>query len=211
MVRSSRCKFRLWLWCVAAVVGIGIIIGALFPAGRDPFLPQSSALAMRGRIIWEMMMKNQERHNIGESWCDPCSCINSVDFLKKVFCRFDSEGVYDGCKFDEWNVAIDISQNSDMLFPVLISANFNPKFLGGNFDDADVMSLWQKSVPRKDSWVNKGVVVVRKSGMAHIIKAKNCKKETIIGSRNEGNRRVTFLTPEGAVTVDIGNNKILSN
>ena len=67
MVRSSRCKFRLWLWCVAAVVGIGIIIGALFPAGRDPFLPQSSALAMRGRIIWEMMMKNQERHNIGES------------------------------------------------------------------------------------------------------------------------------------------------
>ena len=170
MTRSSRCKFRLWRWCVAAVVGIGVIMGALFPAGRDSFLPQSSALAMRGRTICEMMIKNQERHNTGESWCDPRSCTNSVDFLKKVFCRFDSEGEYKGYKFDEWNVAIDISQDSDMLFPVLISANFNPKFLGDNFDDADVMSLWQKSVPRKASWANKGIVVVRKSGMVHIIK-----------------------------------------
>lgn len=201
-----KLKNSLWLWVAVVVGGIGIIMGLLFPAGRDPFVPQSSALAVKGRAIWEMIMENQRKCKEGGKWCDPLSCSNSVDFLEKIFHSFDDNGLYTAngdIRLGHWNIAIDMPQDCDTLFPVLISANFDPAFLGGHFADGEILPVGRGLNAQEIPLKSKGIVVVRKSGVSHVIKANRCTRKVIFETSIASNRHVTYLTPRGKVTINI--------
>ena len=201
-----KLKNGLWLWFAVALVGVGIIMGALFPAGRDPFVPQSSVLALDGRVIWKRIIENQKRHDAGEKWCDPLSCSNSIDFLEKIFNNFDGSGL---CKVNgdirlcHWNVAIDIPRDCDELFPVLISANFDPTFLGCHIADGEILPIGRGLNAQKGLLKSKGIVVVRKSGVSHVIKAHYCTRKTILEASLASNHKITYLTPKGRLTINI--------
>ena len=196
-----KTKYRIALWGAAVIIGIGVIMGALFPAGRDPFVPWSSAVAARGRNLFCMIEQNNARHKAGDKWCDPQMCSNSMDFITGVLNVIGAEAQY-GCVTNVgvtlWNVAVDVPEDFDDLFPVLISANFNPKSLEHQFGDNEILPIGRRG-PLKD----KGIVVVRKYGMAHIIKGKCCTRKAIIGTSATHSCNVTYLTPDGRVTVAV--------
>jgi len=191
------------MFCGMAVIALGIciIMGALFPAGRDPFVPRSSAVAEKGRNLFCMMKLNEARRKAGEKWCNPQMCSNSVEFIAGVLNLIGTEAQYE-CVTNVgvawWNVAVDVSEGCDELFPVLISSNFNPKALEYNFGDNETLPIGRKE-PLKD----KGIVVVRKCGIAHIIKAKHCTRNVVAGNSITRNCQITYLTPKGRVDVNM--------
>ena len=187
-------------WCVAALIGIGVIMGALFPAGTDPFVPWSTTLAIKGHNLFYMMEQNEARHKADEKWCDPQLCSNSVEFITGVLNLIGAEA---RCQCDtnvgvsSWSVAIDVPEDYDELFPVLISSNFDPMTLEHQPADNEILPI-RRAEPLKD----KGIVVVRKCGMSHIIKAKHCTRKVVTGNSITRNCRITYLTPEGRVAVN---------
>lgn len=197
-------KRRKWvralLWGVAALIGIGVIMGALFPAGTDPFVPWSTALATKGYNLFYMMEQNEARHKAGEKWCDPQMCSNSVEFINGVLNLIGAE-VRSGCCTNVgvawWNVAIDVPEDYGESFPMLISSNFNPKSLEHLPADNEILPI-RRIDPLKD----KGIVVVRKCRMSHIIRAKHCTREVVAGNSITRNCRITYLTPEGRMAVN---------
>ena len=188
-------------WGAVAFIGIGVIMGALFPAGRDPFVPWSTAVAAKGYNLFCMIEQNEARYKAGEKWCDPQMCSNSVEFITGILNVIGSEAQY-GCVTNVgvtlWNVAIDVPEDYDELFPVLISSNFDPKSLERKFSDDEILPIGRIE-PLKD----KGIVVVRKCGMAHIIKAKHCTRKVVAENSITRNCRVTYLTPDGRTTVNV--------
>ena len=188
-------------WGTMAIIGIGVIMGALFPAGRDPFMPWSTAVAAKGRNLFYMMEQNEARHKAGEKWCDPQMCSNSVEFITGVLNVIGSEAQY-GCVTNVgvtlWNVAIDVPEDYDELFPVLISSNFNPRSLECLSGNSEILPIG-RSEPLK----GKGIVVVRKCGIAHVVKAKHCTRRVVAGNSVTRNCRITYLTPDGRMDVDI--------
>ena len=205
-------KSKVVLWIFVLVAGLGIIMGALFPAETDPFIPQSSALGMKGRNLYVMTEQNNIRHQVGETWCDPQTCSNSMEFITGVInivgtnCLYES---YTNVGVNLWNVAIDVPDACDDSFPLMISANFNPKFLEGSSDDDEILPLGRKAKAQREPLNNKGIVVIRKSGEAHIIKAKHCTRKVILGDSVRGKCRVAYLTPNDRIFLDVSCNERL--
>lgn len=201
------------MFCGMAVIALGIciIMGALFPAGRDPFVPRSSAVAAKGRNLFCMMELNEACRKAGEKWCNPQMYSNSVEFIAGVLNLISAEAQYE-CVTNVgvawWNVAVEVPEGCDELFPVLISSNFNPKVLEHNSGDNEILPIGRNE-PLKD----KGIVVVRKCGIAHIIKAKHCTRNAVVGNSVARNCQITYLTPKGRVDVNMDfmpNGKLLS-
>ena len=188
-------------WVMLVIIGIGVMMGAIFPAGRDPFVPRSSAVAARGRNLYVMIEQNNIRHQVGETWCDPKMCSNSVEFITGVVNLIDAEAQHE-CVTDVgvtlWNVVIDVPEDYDESFPVLISSNFNPKSLERQYADSEILPIG-----RIEPLNDRGIVVVRKCGIAHVIKAKQCTRKVVAGNSITRNCQITYLTPEGRTTVDI--------
>ena len=191
------------MFCGTAVIALGIciIMGALFPAGRDPFVPMSSAVAAKGRNLFCMMELNEARRKAGEKWCNPQTCSNSVEFIAGVLNLIGTEAQYEcvtnvGAAW--WNVAADAPEGCDELFPMLISANLNPKDLGHNLGENEMLPIGRSGLLK-----DKGIVVVRKCGVAHIIKAKHCTRKEVVGNSIARNCKITYLTPKGRVDVNM--------
>lgn len=113
MVKCQWCSYVFY--GALMLIGLGIIMGALFPAGRDPFAPTSSVIAMKGQWLYQAIVQNRIRHEAGEVWCDPNTCSNSMDFVRGVFNlpetkEWQEHGTYMGIEL-LWNVAIDIPDN----------------------------------------------------------------------------------------------------
>ena len=211
-----KCKWCSYVFYGAVMlIGLGIIMGALFPAGRDPFAPTSSAIAMKGLWLHHAIVQNRIRHEAGEAWCDPNTCSNSMEFVRGVFNlpetkEWQEHGTYTGTEL-LWNVAIDIPDNELEAFPVLISANFSPQLLESHFDDDVVLPVGRQVGSQEHPLVDKGIVVVRLGGSAQVLKAKSCTGRNIIGDSNKHECQMTFLTPSGRVTVSNRSCKTMMN
>ena len=206
MVKSKWCSYVLY--GALMIIGLGVIMGALFPAGRDPFVPASSAIAMKGQWLHQAIVQNRMRHEAGEAWCDPNTCSNSMEFVRGVLNlpetkEWQKHGTYMGIEL-LWNVAIDIPDDEHAAYPVLISANFSPELLESHFDDDVVLPVERRVGSQKHPLVDKGIVVVRLGGCAQVLKAKSCTGRNIIGDSNKHECQMTFLTPSGRVTVSNG-------
>ncbi|MBR4654766.1 MAG: hypothetical protein IKO72_15530 [Kiritimatiellae bacterium] len=206
MVKYKWCSYVFY--GALMLIGLGIIMGSLFPAGRDPFVPTSSAIAMKGQWLHQAIVQNRIRHEAGEVWCDPNTCSNSMEFVRGVFNlpetkEWREHGTHMGID-PLWNVAIDVPDDcGDTSIPILISSNFNPKFLECHFDEGAILPIGRDAGAQDMSLADKGIVVVRRGGAAQVLKAKHCTRKAILGDSVKHKCRITFLTPQGRITVDI--------
>lgn len=195
---------RFIFWGTIVTIGIGVAMGVLFPAGRDPLVPKASAVAMRGRNLYYMIAQNDMQHNIDGKWFDPQMCSNSVEFITGVLNAGRANG-QEFCCADVgvtlWNVAIDVPEDCGELFPMLISANFNPRWLESIIDDDMRLPIGRSSGAPLSLLDDKAIILVRKNGCSQVIKAKHCTRKNIFKKSCESSGSATYLTPESKIVV----------
>ncbi len=197
---------RSIFWGVIVIISIGIAMGVLFPAGRDPFVPKSSAIAIRGRNLYCMIQQNNLLQNIEGKWFDPQRCSNSVEFIAGLLNLTGTNG-QGSCSADVgvalWNVAIDVPENYGEQFPMLISANFNPMLLERAIDDEAQLPIGRASGAPLSLIDDKGIILVRKNGSSEVIKAKYCTRKNILKTPCDRSGSTTYLTPESKITISL--------
>ena len=195
IIRGRKWRHSLF-WGIVIIIGIGVIMGALFPAGRDPFVPWSSAVAARGRNLFCMIEQNNARHKVGDKWCDPKMCSNSVEFITGVLNLIGVESQYQ-CATNVgvalWNVAVDVHDDYDELFPMLISANFNPRLLESTIDDDTQLPIGRASGASLSLLDDRAIIIVRKNGSSQVIKAKYCTKNNIFKTLRKSSGSLMYL------------------
>lgn len=197
---------RFMLWGIMVIIGIGVTMGVLFPAGRDPFVPKASAVAMNGRNLYYMIALNSAQHDIAGKWINPQKCSNSVEYITGVLGVGEASGQELCCTDAEsllWNVAIDVHDSYDELFPMLISANFNPRLLESAIDDDTQLPIGLASGASLSLLDDKAIILVRKNGSSQVIKAKYCTKKNIFKIPCKSSGSVMYLTPEGKITINL--------
>ena len=107
----------------------------------------------------------------------------------------------------DWCIALNIQDETPDYMPVLISANFNPKLLvPGVFSGRDdrLLPIGPQSGAAKSMFGDEAVVVVRKSGVAEVIKKKNLTLTVLYNRQSFDNtsssKQIKWLTPTGVVT-----------
>lgn len=197
---------RFMLWGIIVIMGIGVALGVLFPAGRDPFVPKSAVVAMRGRNLYYMIAQNNMQHDMGGKWFDPQKCSNSVEFISGILSVSGADR-QECCRTDEvgalWNIAIDAPEDCGEFFPVLISANFNPMLLESAIDDDTQLPIGPASGAFLSLLDDKAIILVRKNGSSQVIKAKYCTRRNILETPCESSGSVIYLTPEGKITISL--------
>ena len=193
-------------WGISVIIGIGVTMGVLFPAGRDSFVAKSYALAMRGRNLYYMIVRNNKQRGIDGKWFDPQKCSNSLEFIAGVL-SVSGTNEQEWCCMDEgvalWNVAIDVPENCGEFFPVMISANFNPRLLERAIDDDVHLPIGLASGAPLSLLDDKGIIIVRKNGSFEVVRAKYCTRENIFMSSCESISSATYLTPDGKITIHL--------
>ena len=193
-------KFYGWIILGGAVA---LLPFAMTPAGRDQLAPNSSALAMRGRNLYSIMVQSYlTNSNRLEKASD------STQLFREILKEEDRHLAFDnvGCV---WNVAAAMPAETDDMFPVMISANFNPKSLSGGdwLDPATQLPIGVKSGADRSLLDDRAIVVVRRNGMARVIKAKDLKLDAV--SSGVGISAVEYLTPTKRVRVAIPKRSIV--
>ena len=199
-------------WGIIVIIGIGVAMSVLFPAGRDSFVPKSYALAMRGRNLYYMIEQNDEQQGIGGKWFDSQKCSNSVEFIAGILGGSGTNG-QEWCCMDEevalWNVAIDVPENCGEFFPVMISANFNPRLLERSIDDDAQLPIGRASGAPLSLLDDKGIIIVRKNGSSEVIRAKYCTRGNIFMTSCESRCPATYLTPDGKITIHLTTESVM--
>ena len=176
---------------------IALLPFAMTPAGRDQLAPNSSAMAMRGRNLYSIMV---------QSYLTDSNRLEKASDSTRLF-RERLKGEDRHLAFDKvgcvWNVAAAIPAETDDMFPVMISANFNPKFLSGGdrLDPTTQLPIGAKSGADRSLLDDRAIVVVRRNGMVHVIKAKDLKWDAL--ACGVDNRDVEYLTPTKRVRIII--------
>jgi hypothetical protein len=102
-----------------------------------------------------------------------------------------------------WNVAIDVPDDCGEFFPMLISANFNPRLLEIAIDDDVQLPIGRASGAFLPLLDDKAVVLVRKNGSSQVIKAKYCTRKNILNAPCGRSASAIYLTPEGKITISL--------
>lgn len=168
------------------------IMGWMFPAGRDPLVAQSGSLAMRGKNLY-LLLKHFEEQN-PDFLRSFSNTSELMQFLKKAWpdCELTN---------DCWNIAVQIPEGANENFPMLISANLDPRGLEEGCGDK-VLMLGRESGAPCSLLQDKKLVVVRRNGMTEIMQAKYCTRIRILGEfENYG--KVTYLNPCGTLKMTI--------
>ena len=199
-------------WGISVIIVIGVTMGVLFPAGRDSFVPKSYALAMRGRNLYHMIEQNNEQRGVDGKWFNPQKCSNSVEFIAGILSISGTKGQEWSC-MDEgvalWNIAIDVSENCGEFFPVMISANFNPRLLERSIDDDAQLPIGRGSGASLSLLDDKGIIIVRKNGSSEVVRAKYCTRGNIFTTSCENSCPVTYLTPDGKITIHLTTESVI--
>lgn len=192
-------KRRLFLWG-ALIALVWVVFNSITPAGSDPLGAQTSAFAMRGKNLFSLL----KERGLFDGTVDVTQFKDSGTLLSKIIgegsedrrLAFDSFGCV-------WNVAAAIPAETDDMFPVMISANFNPKFLSGGdrLDPTTQLPIGAKSGADRSLLDDRAIVVVRRNGMVHVIKAKDLKWDAL--ACGVDNRDVEYLTPTKRVRIII--------
>ena len=176
---------------------IALLPFAMTPAGRDQLAPNSSAMAMRGRNLYSIMVQS---YLTDSNRLEKAS--DSTRLFREILKEEDRHLAFDkvGCV---WNVAAAIPAETDDMFPVMISANFNPKILSGGdrLDPTTQLPIGAKSGADRSLLDDRAIVVVRRNGMVHVIKAKDLKWDAL--ACGVDNRDVEYLTPTKRVRIII--------
>ncbi len=195
------CTFVLGLLLFLCVVVFPVISISTESAWKSASL---SRLVAQGRTVFVDMVENRQAQEEGAEWVDPAVCTNSTQFIHALAAK---SGHDIDCA-DFWCVAV--NPPDDDLFPVLVSANVDPReLLNPPYDDA----LLKLVCPEK-AWngtcrriCEEGAVVVFKSGAALRQRSKYMRSRHIFRRGNSPSRceipvprpDTYYLTPTGRV------------
>ena len=174
---------------------VALLPFAMTPAGRDQLAPNSSALAMRGRNLYSIMVQSYlTNSNRLEKASDSTQLFREILKEEDRYLAFDNVGCV-------WNVAAAIPDEANDMFPVMISANFNPELMTGGvrIDSAAQLPIGVESGAGRSLLDDRAIVVVRRNGTARVIKAKDLKLEAL--SSGVGISVAEYLTPTKRVRV----------
>jgi hypothetical protein len=106
----------------------------------------------------------------------------------------------------EWCVAANVTDEMPDNIPVLVSANFNPKYLLRKWDrsmSAGTLPIGPKSGAAKSLLGDKAIVVVYKGGASKVIKQKDLTYEALYNRQpfdlTKQEAQLLYLTPNGVV------------
>ena len=162
-------------------------------------------MAMRRRKLFCILAENEIARQSGESWVDPTTCSNSVEFIEKLLVQYkpDEKAEWVRKESRRWSVAVNVPESATN-FPVFVSANLDPSQFPRAWDgvtDAD-QKFELAQLPGADELRigKKAVVIVRKGGAASVCKAKYCELRYIFSfCPYELGEDTYFLTPAGKV------------
>ena len=203
----GKLQRRIRFFLLVMIFAGAVIMGVMFPAGRSPLMAHSCAMAAEGQYIYLMMSKNQ-RGTESDDCVDYRACSSVSEFIERLV-DVDANGVKGMSLKDEnranndWNIAIGLPDDCDASFPVMISANFNPRYLDRLYEDNVVIPLCKGHGGEVSRLEDKVVVVVRMSGVTQMIGAKFCTKRKILGELTSEMPMVTYLTPDGRTVIDL--------
>ena len=189
-------KLRLLIVLGAIVLGLGVIIGALFPAGSNPMSARKWALAMRGRNVFALMSDaglwgRREFFVASSNACRQSMLITNVLRMhvkpEDLHNLFDKDG-------NLWQFALIDYETVGDDFPVMISANFNTDDLG-KYDISEPLPIGRVSGAERSLLDDRAIVVVRKNGMAQIISENHLTRRTLFMGESSDEVRYCTVVP----------------
>lgn len=173
-------KVRRLILVGTIVLGLGVLVGMLHPAGSNPLAARKSALAMRGRNVFMLMSDTglwgkQELFVVSSNDCRQSTRIANV--LCMHVKPEDRHNLFDkgGCL---WQFALVDYEKVGDTFPVMISANLNANGLG-KYAIGDHLPIGWRAGSERSLLDDRAIVVVRKNGMVQIISANHLTKQTL--------------------------------
>ena len=173
-------KVRRLILVGTIVLGLGVLMGMLHPAGSNPLAVRKSALFMRGRNVFTLMSDaglwgRRELFVVSSNDCR--QSVQITNALRMHVKPEDRHNLFDkgGCL---WQFAlVDYEKVSDG-FPVMISANLNANDLG-KYTIGDHLPIGSGTGSERSLLDDRAIVVVRKNGTAQIISVNHLTKQTL--------------------------------
>ena len=188
--------------CASMVCVAVLFLGVFMPMlcelldRRATVMTRAHALAIRGRELRDYMCLNRHSRESGEDWIDASSCTNSMQLVNALCDKLGKER-----RSDEWCIAV--NPPDDDNFPVLVSANIDPRELLCPQDENRSLKL---TCPKEwggacFKFCEKMGVVVFKGGAAQMMKQRQMMPRQIFYGRGipKPNSDTYFLTPTGRV------------
>ncbi len=190
--------FLLFVMFILAVLVLPeIVVGSRL----SMLAARSNAMAVRGRKLYVSMMQEKAEREAGRDWIDPSSFANSTQFVNALWAKFS--GDKDPCPYaDCWCVAV--NPPDDDNFPVLVSANIDPRELLCPNDENQPLKL---ACPKEwggtcFKFCEKAGVIVYEGGKTRVVKSKYARPKLIFrGGIPKPNSDTYFLTPTGLVNL----------
>ena len=197
---------RTVLWIAMALLSGAIVMGVLFPAGSDPLVARSKSLAARGKNMYRVLAQkgfNDDLWNVLSSSCSNyISAAQLIEHLLSVHDAKDESADSVNRIENIWNIAVNVSNDCDDTFPIMISANFNPMLLERAIDDDTQLPIGRVSGAPLSLLDDKAIILVRKNGSSEVVNAKYCTRKNILKASCESSSSVIYLTPEGKIPIN---------
>ena len=188
--------------------GIGGCIFSDYQARNVMRISRLNVMSFRARELSGMMAENEEDKKAGAEWIDPAVCTNSTQFIRALV---EKSGNDIGCE-DFWCVAV--NPPDDDIFPVLVTANIDPRELLNPSDaDARLTLVCPKKVwggVCRD-FCEKGAVVVYKNGVSQTLKRKWARPRLMFRSADSSRDDIPIPRPDTYYLTPTGRVEVLSN
>ena len=165
-------------------------------------------LAAHGRAVFVDMIANRQAHVEGAEWIDTAACTNSTQFIRALV----EKAGHDIDSEDFWCVAV--NPPDDDLFPVLVTANIDPRELLNPQNADELLTL----VCPKKVWggvcrdfCEKGAVVVYKNGVSQTLKRKWARPWLMFRSADSSRDDIPIPRPDTYYLTPTGRVEVLSN
>lgn len=166
-------KFGGWTAAILLLIFVAFV-GSVIPCIAVPrnkmYYAKASSMLNRMRVLYYLMIENDENRESGKAWVDPAAYTNSTDFIMALSSLVEDATSSLGRYTNIWCVVV--NPPDDELFPVLFTANIN---LPDLFRDDGARRRISLTCPKK--WggecfdvCEKAAVVMRKGGGGQIVK-----------------------------------------
>ena len=190
--------------CAVAMLCVLIVLAGsvMYVTGSaESGYAKASAMVCQEKAIYRAMAENRECRDVGGVYVDPSAYANSTDFIMALGSSFEDVVSNLGRYTNIWCVVVNPPDNDS--FPVLFTANINPFDL---FHDEGACRSMSLTCPKKwggecFGFCEKAAVVMRKGGLAQIVKGKYTRGLFPLPGEKRAQLEVTYiLTPTGRVS-----------
>ena len=191
MPRRKRAGFGFWM-AVAAV--LGLVLGAVpFDTERAFISAAENIRVVQARSLFCLLVANATCEESGAQWVDVTKCTNTLELVEKLrncIALSEMEEV-DVSNADraarQFSIAVNLPDDVPDTFPLMISVNLDPAELprewDGETDKDKMLELKPLEGVEPLRFDDRGIVVVRKSGAAQVIRRKFMTSGRIYGDK----------------------------